>query len=164
MKIKILDPLVATKIAAGEVIERPSSVIKELVENSIDANSSNIEIEIINGGMDLIKIIDNGNGILKEDLPLAITRHATSKINDLNDLLNLTSMGFRGEALASIAAVSQMQISSKSIDSQLGTEMQIENSTILSQNPISMTHGTSIVVNNLFFNLPARKKFMSSDK
>ena len=164
MKIKVLDPLIASKIAAGEVIERPSSVIKELVENSIDANSTTIEIEIINGGMDLIKIIDNGEGITKEDLPLAIKRHATSKIDTIDDLSYLTSMGFRGEALASIAAVSQMELSSKPLQSPAGSNIQVENSTILTEKPVSMINGTSIIVNNLFYNLPARKKFMSTQK
>ena len=164
MKIKVLDPLIASKIAAGEVIERPSSVIKELVENSIDANSTTIEIEIINGGMDLIKIIDNGEGITKEDLPLAIKRHATSKIDTIDDLSYLTSMGFRGEALASIAAVSQMELSSKPLESLAGSNIQVENSTILNEKPVSMINGTSIIVNNLFYNLPARKKFMSTQK
>ena len=164
MKIKVLDPLIASKIAAGEVIERPSSVIKELVENSIDANSTTIEIEIINGGMDLIKIIDNGEGITKEDLPLAIKRHATSKIDTIDDLSYLTSMGFRGEALASIAAVSQMELSSKPLQSPAGSNIQVENSTILNEKPVSMINGTSIIVNNLFYNLPARKKFMSTQK
>ena len=164
MKIKVLDPLIASKIAAGEVIERPSSVIKELVENSIDANSTTIEIEIINGGMDLIKIIDNGEGITKEDLPLAIKRHATSKIDTIDDLSYLTSMGFRGEALASIAAVSQMELSSKPLQSPAGSNIQVEKSTILTEKPVSMINGTSIIVNNLFYNLPARKKFMSTQK
>lgn len=164
MKIKVLDPLIASKIAAGEVIERPSSVIKELVENSIDAKSTIIEIEIIDGGMDLIKITDNGNGISKEDLPTAIKRHATSKINSIDDLSHLTSMGFRGEALASIAAVSKMQLSSKSSESHAGSNIKVENSTILSESVVSMTNGTSITVNNLFYNLPARKKFMSTLK
>ncbi|MQG84966.1 MAG: DNA mismatch repair endonuclease MutL [SAR202 cluster bacterium] len=164
MKIKVLDPLIASKIAAGEVIERPSSVIKELVENSIDANSTTIEIEIINGGMDLIKIIDNGEGITKEDLPLAIKRHATSKIDTIDDLSYLISMGFRGEALASIAAVSQMELSSKPLESPAGSNIQVENSTILNEKPVSMINGTSIIVNNLFYNLPARKKFMSTQK
>ena len=164
MKIKVLDPLIASKIAAGVVIERPSSVIKELVENSIDANSKTIEIEIINGGMDLIKITDDGNGISKEDLPLAIERHATSKITNIDDLTRLTSMGFRGEALASIAAVSQMELSSKSPQSIAGSNIQVENSMILNENPISMVNGTSIMVSNLFYNLPARKKFMSTQK
>jgi len=164
MKIKVLDPLIASKIAAGEVIERPSSVIKELVENSIDAKSTIIEIEIIGGGMDVIKITDNGNGISKEDLPTAIKRHATSKINTIDDLSHLTSMGFRGEALASIAAVSKMQLSSKSSESDAGSNIKVENSTILSESLISMTNGTSITVNNLFYNLPARKKFMNTQK
>ena len=163
-KIKILPENLVNKIAAGEVVERPSSVVKELLENSIDAGATEVQVTVKNGGKDLISIIDNGCGMNESDAKLSLERHATSKIDTIDDLSYLTSMGFRGEALASIAAVSQMELSSKPLQSPAGSNIQVENSTILTEKPVSMINGTSIIVNNLFYNLPARKKFMSTQK
>lgn len=165
MKIHRLDPLLANQIAAGEVVERPSAVVKELLENSLDAGATEIEIAIEQGGLGLIKIRDNGSGIAKEDLTLALDRHATSKISSVEDLENVVSLGFRGEALASICAVSRLTLTSAIAGEtsawQIKSEGQVDNLDVI---PAAHPIGTSIEVRDLFFNTPARRKFLRSDK
>lgn len=161
-KINILDQNTSNQIAAGEVVERPSSVVKELVENSIDANSSNITIEILDGGVSLIKVIDDGSGIEPEDLKKAFMPHATSKIKNINDIYSIDSMGFRGEALASIASVSKIILKSKVSYENEGAEIVISGGDILSNGEVGMNNGTIIEVRDLFFNVPARRKFLKS--
>ena len=161
--IKILDELTINKIAAGEVIERPASVIKEMVENSIDANATNITIEIRNGGISYIKITDNGNGIAQDDLEIAFERHATSKIRSSEDLNKVLSMGFRGEALASIAAISNVELISKTKNQDSGYKIVLEGGRVLNKEEIGCQTGTSIIVRNLFYNTPVRYKFLKKD-
>ncbi len=161
--IVLLDDLTINQIAAGEVIERPANVVKELVENALDAGATNIVVEIKNGGKTLIKIIDNGKGISKEDMPNAIERHATSKIRKIEDLEHTYTMGFRGEALASIAAISQLTISSKTKDDDFGLKIVVEAGDIIDAEEVSTKVGTTIVVENLFFNTPVRYKFLKND-
>ncbi len=165
MKIHRLDPLLANQIAAGEVVERPAAVVKELLENSLDAGATEIEIAIEQGGLGLIKIRDNGSGIGKEDLTLALDRHATSKISSVEDLENVLSLGFRGEALASISAVSRLTLTStiagESSAWQIKSEGQVDNLDVI---PAAHPIGTTIEVRDLFFNTPARRKFLRSDK
>ncbi|MEG0249732.1 MAG: DNA mismatch repair endonuclease MutL [Peptostreptococcus sp.] len=163
-KINVLDDITINKIAAGEVIERPSSIIKELVENSIDAGSKFISVEIENGGKDLIKIIDDGCGIDASDIDKAFMRHATSKINRAEDLYSLNSLGFRGEALASICAVSKLEMISKTKDSLTGTKIQLNGGIISSKEEIAANKGTQISVLSLFYNTPARRKFLRSNQ
>ena len=160
--IKLLDQYTIDKIAAGEVIERPGSVIKELVENSIDAGATAITIEIKEGGMNFIRITDNGCGISKEEVPVAFLRHATSKLQTADDLLKIASLGFRGEALSSIAAVAQVELITKQEDALTGTRYQIHGGKEISNEEIGAPLGTTIVVRNLFYNTPARKKFMKT--
>ena len=160
--IKLLDQYTIDKIAAGEVIERPGSVIKELVENSIDAGANAITIEIKEGGMSFIRITDNGCGISKEEVPVAFLRHATSKLKTADDLLKIASLGFRGEALSSIAAVAQVELISKQENALTGTRYQIHGGKEISNEEIGAPLGTTIVVRNLFYNTPARKKFMKT--
>ena len=161
--IVLLDELTINKIAAGEVIERPASVIKEMVENSIDAKSKNITIEIKNGGISFIRITDNGKGIAKDDVELAFERHATSKIRSADDLNTVKSMGFRGEALASIAAISNVELVSKTAEDEIGTRIVVEGGNIQSLSEIGCSQGTRITVRNLFFNTPVRYKFLKKD-
>lgn len=163
-KINILDDSTINKIAAGEVVERPSSIIKELVENSIDAGSSYISIEIENGGKDLIRIIDNGSGIDKDDVNKAFLRHATSKINTVEDLSSLESLGFRGEALASIAAVSKLEMLTKTEEALIGLRIVLDGGKIREKEATSANRGTQISVRDLFFNTPARRKFLKSNQ
>ena len=158
--IHILDNNTINKIAAGEVVERPSSVVKELVENSIDAGAGAVTIEIRDGGTTLIRITDNGSGISKEDVEKAFIRHATSKIEKIDDLENVISLGFRGEALASIASVSQVEMITKTKDSDIGTKIEIYGGKIIEKTEAASNNGTSISVKNLFFNVPARRKFL----
>ena len=158
--IHILDNNTINKIAAGEVVERPSSVVKELVENSIDAGAGAVTIEIRDGGTTLIRITDNGSGISKEDVEKAFIRHATSKIEKIDDLENVISLGFRGEALASIASVSQVEMITKTKDSDIGTKIEIHGGKIIEKTEAASNNGTSISVKNLFFNVPARRKFL----
>ena len=160
--IKLLDQYTIDKIAAGEVIERPGSVIKELVENSIDAGATAITIEIKEGGMNFIRITDNGCGISKEEVPVAFLRHATSKLQTADDLLKIASLGFRGEALSSIAAVAQVELITKQENALTGTRYQIHGGKEISNEEIGAPLGTTIVVRNLFYNTPARKKFMKT--
>ena len=161
--IVLLDELTINKIAAGEVIERPASVVKEMVENSIDAGATNINVEIKNGGISYIRISDNGKGIEKDDLEIAFERHATSKIRQAEDLENVKSMGFRGEALASIAAIANVEMISKTEDESVGYKIVVEAGKILEKNEIGCSKGTSITVRNLFFNTPVRYKFLKKD-
>ena len=161
-KIIKLDKLTINKIAAGEVIERPASVVKELVENSIDADSSEITINIQEGGRKLIEVIDNGSGMTHDDVLLAIQRYSTSKIKKADDLFSINTLGFRGEALASIVSVAMVEIITKVKKQDLGTQLVIEGGEIKSDNNISTTAGTRIMIKNLFFNIPVRRKFLKS--
>ena len=161
--IVLLDELTINKIAAGEVIERPASVIKEMVENSIDAGATNITVEIKNGGISYIKVTDNGKGIAQDDLEIAFERHATSKIRSADDLNSVTSMGFRGEALASIAAISNVELVSKTSTQDIGYRVVVEAGNILNKEEAGCPTGTSITVKNLFFNTPVRYKFLKKD-
>ncbi|MCK9217151.1 MAG: DNA mismatch repair endonuclease MutL [Firmicutes bacterium] len=151
------------KIAAGEVIERPASIIKELVENSIDANSTSISVEIRNGGKTLISVSDNGCGIMEEDLQNVFTRHATSKIKDIEDLLKIDTLGFRGEAMPSISSVSEIELSTKHEKEQTGSYISVKNRKIIEKKKIGYAKGTNVKVKNLFYNTPARRKFLKSD-
>lgn len=162
-KIKVLDQHCVNQIAAGEVIERPLSVIKELVENSLDALAKKIEITVEGRGTSLIRIKDDGIGIMPEDLGLAIKPHTTSKIDKIQDLDNLNTLGFRGEALASIAAVSKFSIVSRTQDQIAATEIKLEGGQVISYSEIGSPRGTTVTVEDLFFNTPARLKFLSSD-
>ena len=161
--IVLLDELTINQIAAGEVIERPASVIKEMVENSIDAGATNITVEIKNGGISYIKVTDNGKGIAQDDLEIAFERHATSKIRTADDLNTVTSMGFRGEALASIAAIANVELISKTQEQEIGYKVVVEAGDVLSKEEVGCQTGTSITVRNLFFNTPVRYKFLKKD-
>ena len=161
--IVLLDDLTINKIAAGEVIERPASVIKEMVENSIDAGATHVTIEIKNGGISFIRITDNGKGIAKDDVELAFERHATSKIRNADDLDTVKSMGFRGEALASIAAIANVELVSKTENEDIGNRIVVEGGDVLSFDEIGCSKGTTITVRNLFFNTPVRYKFLKKD-
>ncbi len=160
--IQILDTHTINKIAAGEVVERPSSVIKELVENSIDAKASSITVEIKNGGIDFIRVTDNGLGIPKDQVEIAFLRHATSKITSAEDLYHVLSLGFRGEALASIAAVSNVELMSKVADDLTGKRIEISGGKITASDEIACPNGTTFIMRHLFFNVPARREFLSS--
>ena len=161
-KVHVLPPRIANQIAAGEVVERPSSVVKELVENAIDAGATNITIEIENGGLDSIRITDNGGGIADDDCETAFLRHATSKISTANDLFAIRSLGFRGEALASIAAVSRVTLQTQTEEDELGSLIRYEGGDLIEHKRTAGTRGTSILVSNLFYNVPARLKFVKS--
>ena len=161
--IVLLDELTINKIAAGEVIERPASVIKEMVENSIDAGATNITVEIKNGGISYIKVTDNGKGIAQDDLEIAFERHATSKIRSADDLNSITSMGFRGEALASIAAIANVEMISKTKNQDVGYKIVVQAGDVLEKEETACQVGTSITVRNLFFNTPVRYKFLKKD-
>lgn len=161
-EIALLNQETIDKIAAGEVIERPSSVVKELVENSIDAGASAITVEIKDGGTSLIRITDNGCGIEKEQVPLAFLRHSTSKIKSVEDLLSVSSLGFRGEALSSIAAVAQVELITKTVPELTGVRYVIEGSKEITKEEIGAPDGTTFLVRNLFFNTPARRKFLKT--
>ena len=163
-EIRLLDKETIDKIAAGEVVERPSSIVKELLENAIDAKASCVSVEIKNGGIDLIRVTDNGSGIAKDQIPKAFMRHATSKINSADDLSFVTTLGFRGEALSSICAVSRLELCSKSKDSITGAIYKAEGSRELSLEDAGLPDGTTIIVRDLFYNVPARKKFLKSAK
>ena len=161
--IVLLDDLTINKIAAGEVIENPSAAIKEMVENSIDAGATFITVEVKNGGKSFIKITDNGKGITKEDLPLSIERHATSKLKQIEDLEKIDSFGFRGEALASIASISKMTIISKTNNDLTATKMVVEAGDVFEISEDTGKTGTTIIIENLFFNVPVRYKFLKND-
>lgn len=160
--IKVLDQATINKIAAGEVVERPSSVVKELVENAVDAGATAVTIEIKDGGMSFIRITDNGDGIPKEEVPTAFIRHATSKIMTIEDLLSVSSLGFRGEALASIAAVAQVELITKTAHDLTGLRYEIHGSNEIASEEIGAPTGTTVIVRNLFYNVPARKKFLKT--
>lgn len=164
-RIKILDSHVANQIAAGEVVERPASALKECIENSLDAGATKITIDIKQGGIELIRIRDNGTGIVKDDLALALNRHATSKVQSFSDLEQINSLGFRGEALASIAAVSRLNLSSQHRDNEDAYQIKADGGDLQAE-PILVSHpkGTSIEITNLFFNAPARRKFLRTPK
>ena len=161
--IRLLPDSIANQIAAGEVVQRPASVVKELVENSLDAGADNIRVIIRDAGKQLIQIIDNGKGMSPTDVRMSIERHATSKITSADDLFALKTMGFRGEALASIAAVAQLEIKTRQKDAELGTCLLVEGSTIKKQEPESCPVGTAVSVRNLFFNIPARRNFLKGN-
>lgn len=160
--IKILPELLINQIAAGEVVDRPASALKELLENSVDAGANKILVQLHQGGVKQIRITDNGEGIAKDELMLALTRHSTSKINNLDDLHNITSLGFRGEALASLAAVSRLVLASRKIDQDHAWQIQVEGKVISQPEPASLTMGTTVEVSDLYFNIPARRKFLKT--
>ena len=161
--IVLLDDLTINKIAAGEVIERPASVIKEMVENSIDAGATNITVEIKNGGISYIKVTDNGKGIAEDDMEMAFERHATSKIRSADDLNTVMSMGFRGEALASITAIANVEMVSKPANQANGYRIVVEGGKVLEKGETGCANGTTITVTNLFYNTPVRYKFLKKD-
>ncbi len=163
-RIRILSDNVANKIAAGEVVERPASVVKELLENSLDSGAAEIRIDAENAGRRLLRIQDDGSGMLRDDALLAFERHATSKLSDVKDLLAIATLGFRGEALPSIASVSRLVLETRSADEQTGTAVEIAGGKLLRCDEIARPVGTTISVRDLFFNVPARKKFLRSDQ
>ena len=162
-EIKVLSKEVSELIAAGEVIDRPASIIKELLENAIDAGASVITVEIKNGGRTYIRVTDNGKGISKEDLPVAFLRHATSKISEKNDLNSIMTLGFRGEALASICAVAKVEVLTKRMEDNFGTRYEIAGSEEKCLEECGCPDGTTFVVRDIFYNVPARLKFLKKD-
>ena len=163
MGIALLNDRVIAQIAAGEVVERPASVVKELVENALDAAATDIQVEATSGGRQLIRVRDNGFGITSEDVDLALVRHATSKLASIDDLQTIQTLGFRGEALASIASVSQFTLMTCHRDEAAGTRVRVEGGEVRDKRPIGGPSGTVITVENLFFNTPARLKFLKTD-
>jgi len=163
MKIKILPENLANQIAAGEVVERPASVVKELVENSIDAGASRVEIDIELGGRRLMRVSDDGVGMVRDDAVLAFERHATSKISTLEDLAAIGTLGFRGEALASIASVAKVELTTKVADDPAATRVTVEGGRLVDVKDAARATGTTISVRDLFYNTPARRKFMRSE-
>ena len=161
--IKILEKHIADKIAAGEVIDRPVSIVKELVENALDADATSVTVEIREGGRTYIRVTDNGFGIDEADVETAFRRHATSKISDVRDLDCIGTLGFRGEALASICAVSRTELITKTADSKSGRRVVVEASEVLENTAVGCPEGTTVTVRDLFFNVPARYKFLASD-
>lgn len=161
--IHLLPDNIANQIAAGEVIQRPASAVKELLENAVDAGASSIKLLIQDAGKALIQVIDNGKGMSETDARMCFERHATSKIHQIDDLFRIRTMGFRGEALASIAAVAQVELKTKRAEDTTGTCIEIENSVVRKQEPVAMNNGTSIAMKNLFFNIPARRNFLKSN-
>jgi DNA mismatch repair protein MutL len=163
-RIRVLPDQVANKIAAGEVVERPASVVKELLENALDAGSAEVRVEVENGGRRLIRVSDDGCGMLRDDALLAFERHATSKLRDVKDLLSISTLGFRGEALPSIASVSRLLLETRSPDETTGTRVEIAGGKMLHCDEVAQARGTAVTVRDLFFNVPARKKFLRSDQ
>jgi DNA mismatch repair protein MutL len=163
-RIRVLSDAVANKIAAGEVVERPASVVKELLENSLDAGATQLRIDVEAGGRQLIRVTDNGSGMLRDDALLAFERHATSKLSDVRDLLAIATLGFRGEALPSIASVSRLVLETRSADEQAGTRVEIAGGKLLKCDEFTTPRGAAITVRDLFFNVPARKKFLRSEQ
>jgi len=161
--IQLLPDSVANQIAAGEVIQRPASVVKELVENAIDAGSTSVKVIAREGGKTLIQVIDNGCGMSETDARMSFERHATSKIREANDLFAIRTLGFRGEALASVASVAQVTLRTRKHENELGSELVISGSAVQSQEPVSCAAGTSFTIKNLFFNVPARRKFLKTN-
>jgi DNA mismatch repair protein MutL len=162
-KILLLPDNIANQIAAGEVIQRPASAVKELLENAVDAEATEIKVILQDSGKALIQVIDNGSGMSETDARMSFERHATSKIQTIEDLFHIRTMGFRGEALASIAAVSQVELKTKKQEDETGTYIEIENSLVKKQEPVAIANGTSIAMKNLFFNVPARRNFLKSN-
>ncbi|WP_394809391.1 DNA mismatch repair endonuclease MutL [Nitrosomonas sp.] len=161
--IKPLPELLINQIAAGEVVERPASALKEILENSVDAGAKKITVQLLQGGVKQIRVMDDGTGIAKEELLLALTRHSTSKISTLEDLHKITSLGFRGEALASIAAVSRLTLASRQAGQNHAWQIQVDGKSVSQPEPSSLTSGTTLDVNDLYFNIPARRKFLKSE-
>ena len=163
--IRLLTPRLANQIAAGEVVERPASVVKELVENALDAGARRVDIEVEQGGVKLIRVRDDGMGIDETDLPLALSRHATSKIENLEDLEAVASLGFRGEALASISSVSRLALTSRTERQEAASKVEVEGRDMdASISPAAHPVGTTVEVRDLFFNTPARRKFLRTEK
>ncbi len=162
-RIQLLPDNIANQIAAGEVIQRPASAVKELLENAVDAGATEIKLIINDAGKSLLQVIDNGSGMSETDARMCFERHATSKIKSIDDLFHIRTMGFRGEALASIAAVSQVELRTRRPDDEVGTCLHIENSGVVTQEPVATSVGTSIAMKNLFFNVPARRNFLKSN-
>jgi DNA mismatch repair protein MutL len=160
--IHLLPDATANMIAAGEVVQRPASIVKELMENSLDAGSSDVQLLVQDGGQTLVQVVDNGIGMSETDARMCWERHATSKITKADDLFHLNTFGFRGEAMASIAAVSQVDLKSRMTQDEVGTYIHIEASDVKIQEPVQCPVGTSITVKNLFFNIPARRNFLKS--
>ena len=161
--IQLLPDNIANQIAAGEVIQRPASAVKELLENSVDAGATHIQLIVTDAGKALIQVIDNGKGMSETDARMSFERHATSKIKAIDDLFHIKTMGFRGEALASIAAVAQVELKTRKDGDDLGTYLEIENSIVKKQEPCAHATGTSISMKNLFFNVPARRNFLKTN-
>jgi DNA mismatch repair protein MutL len=161
--IQLLPDNIANQIAAGEVIQRPASAVKELLENAVDAGATEIKLLVTDAGKALVQVIDNGNGMSETDARMAFERHATSKIRNIDDLFHIKTMGFRGEALASIAAVAQVEIKTKRKEDETATFIEIENSVVIRQEPAAAVQGTSVAMKNLFFNVPARRNFLKSN-
>jgi len=161
--IQLLPDNIANQIAAGEVIQRPASAVKELLENAVDASATEIKLIVTDAGKNLIQVVDNGKGMSETDARMAFERHATSKISNIEDLFKIKTMGFRGEALASIAAVAQVEMKTRKTDEEIGTCLEIENSIVKSQEPCATSVGTNICMKNLFFNVPARRNFLKSN-
>src|SRR5438105_9435630 len=159
-RIQQLPPSVITKIAAGEVIERPASVVKELLENSVDAGARRIDVEVEQGGADLIRVVDDGCGIAAEDLPLALASHATSKLSSADDLFHIITLGFRGEALASVGGVAQVTLQSRPAGQACGAEVTCQGSVLSPVRPWNGSPGTRIEVRHLVYNTPVRRKFL----
>src|SRR6185436_13174820 len=162
-RIRVLSDNVANKIAAGEVVERPASVVKELLENSLDAGAKRIRLHVEAGGKRLIQIIDDGCGMVRDDSLLCFERHATSKIRNSDDLLTISTLGFRGEALPSIASVSRLRLETRAAEEASGTIVEIAGGKMLSVEEAGLPNGTSITIRDLFFNTPARKKFLKAE-
>src|SRR6476659_431935 len=162
-RIRVLSDAVANKIAAGEVVERPASVVKELLENSLDAGATDLRIEVDSGGRRLIRIADNGCGMLRDDALLAFERHATSKLRDVKDLLSISTLGFRGEALPSIASVSRLLLETRSAEETTGTRIEIAGGKMLRCDEAALGGGCAITVRDLFYNVPARRKFLRTE-
>ena len=161
--VKLLPDSVANQIAAGEVIQRPASVVKELMENAIDAGATSIKINIKDAGRTLIQVLDNGCGMSASDARMAFERHATSKITGANDLFAIRTLGFRGEALASISAIAEVELKTRRVEDELGTELRIKGSGISGEEAVSCPTGSNFQVKNLFYNVPARRKFLKSN-
>src|SRR5580704_16701751 len=163
-RIRVLSDNVANKIAAGEVVERPASVVKELLENSLDAGATEFRLDIEGGGRRLIRLADDGCGMMRDDALLAFERHATSKLSDVKDLLSIATLGFRGEALPSIASVSRLLLETKTSEEAVGTTVELAGGKILRCEDAALAGGTVITVRDLFYNVPARKKFLRTEQ
>lgn len=161
--IQLLPDNIANQIAAGEVIQRPASAVKELLENAVDAGATEIKLIVTDAGKSLIQVIDNGKGMSETDARMSFERHATSKIKQIDDLFHIQTMGFRGEALASIAAVAQVELKTRKHEDEVGTFIEIENSVVIKQEACACAPGTNICMKNLFFNVPARRNFLKSN-